>query len=70
MMPVWLMVVIGLALLVLGRVVFKALSEHRYNKMIERRLMARVQEYRDAGYSNEQIYIEVEHGVALVRVHE
>ena len=70
MMPVWLMVVIGLALLVLGRVVFKALSEHRHNKMIERRLMARVQQYRDAGYANDEIRIVFEDGVACVRVAE
>lgn len=69
-MPLWLMIVIGIVALLLGRVAVKAISEYRYNRMIERRLQASLQQYRDAGYTNDELQIVVEHGVALVRVIE
>ena len=69
-MAIWQMVLAGLVLLVVLRLVFKGISRWRYNRSEQRRVMNRIYELRQQGYTNEDLYIDTSFGIPVVRLYE
>lgn len=68
-MAIWQMVLAGLALLVVLRLVFKGISRWRFGRSEQRRVMKRIYELRQQGYTNEDFYIDTAHGIPIVRLY-
>lgn len=69
-MAIWQMVLVGIVSLVVLRAVFKGVSRWRYNRSEQRRIMNRIYELRDMGYTNEDFYIDTANGIPVVRLYE
>ncbi len=69
-MAIWQMVLAGLVLLVVLRLVFKGISRWRFNRREQRRIMNRIYELRQQGYTNEDFYIDTQYGIPVVRLYE
>lgn len=68
-MAIWQMALAGLVLLVVLRLVFKGISRWWYNRSEKRRIMNRIYELRQQGYTNEDFYIDTAYGIPVVRLY-
>ena len=68
-MAIWQMVLAGLVLLVVLRLVFKGIARWRYNRSERRRILTRINELRQQGYTNEDFYIDTAYGIPVVRLY-
>lgn len=69
-MAIWQMALAGLVLLGVLRLVFKGISRWQYNRSEQRRVMNRIYELRQQGYTNEDFYIDTSYGIPVVRLYE
>lgn len=69
-MVIWQMVLAGLALVVILILVCRGVSRWRWNRREQRRIMNRIYELRQQGYTNEDFYIDTSYGIPVVRLYE
>lgn len=69
-MAIWQMVLAGLALWIVFRQVWKAVSRWRFAKEEQRRILRRVHELREMGYDDSEFYIDTKYGIPVVRLYE